>query len=220
MEVVGYGDTYEAARIDAQSKLNAARRDAEVGGMSGGLVALGFAGVIGAIWAVFNSALRPVAGTIFLAVGAAIIFAIRAMIIAAESPVTAVILALMIFVALIGLGMVARRALLRLESFEAEALYSILARSPLMGRIVHVLLYLYTAAASCVIAYALVSFVAEIFTDPKKFFDQNAPVAIGIIVAICASSMLMRYFSHPFARHLTLTGLPKRRTVAQKDAAD
>lgn len=200
--IVGYGETYAEALLDAEIKL-AAFKALDTAGK-------GFAAVVVAMLVLcWHSLIRPVSG-IVLMIGLPLIFKLMLMLaftLAGWFHGNVAVSIMIILAASIGILAAfvkfvdhIQKIVQTLELWEARGLCWLMENQPAIGRLLHIALYGFTL---------LVTMGVPIYE-----LNEVGPILIpgvtlaGILVGLACSAyaLWLRYREHPFARHLTLMG--------------
>lgn len=200
--IVGYGETYTEALIDAEIKL-AAFKVLDTAGK-------GFAAVVVAMVVLcWHSFIRPVSG-IVLMVGLPLILKLMILLsltLAGWVHGNAAVSILLILAASIGILAAfvkfvdhIQQVVQTLELWEARGLCWLMENQPQIGRLLHIVLYGFTLLVTMGVPIYELNEVGPVLVPGVTL----AGVLVGL--ACSAYALWLRYNEHPFARHLTLMG--------------
>lgn len=203
--VTGYGETYEEALEDAKRQIHGGPDLVEVA--RGALyLAKSLA------YLVFYTATRPIAGLIVILGAAILMAAISSLLLSFVQGGTLGLFSILagltvslgaafgIIWLLAGVGLSVGQIVGAIELREAQCLYWLLKRSPLLGRAVHMILYGVAVLQSFTLLFS-------VFGTLGLSTTGGVPV-LGMLTggAGAAYAVYLRYCRHPFARHFTITG--------------
>jgi hypothetical protein len=205
MEFVGYGSTIEEARADAWAQLQEER---DFRNLLSGYFAVWFWGIVGTLYTTLQIILRPLAGTFLIVAYWGVFYWLGIVGNSDGQPPTGIGIIFRFLGALLIIAIGARwarRLLLKVEEIETKLLFHLQDRNATQAYWANSLIYGY----SLLFLPVMMPLVFSHWLLGVGGLGVSAP---GMRMDLLFAAVLacgVRYFSHPFAKTMTLAGAPR-----------